>query len=147
MLTPMNSQSKYLKPNRFFLAIIFAAVMVLSACTDEEPLDPDTNPRDKFEGSWTVSEETGGQPTGTYPASVTADSGNTSRIRINNIFNLGNSVSLTALVAGNSLDINSQTVSGVVISGNGSFTGSAFILNYTANSGGGPENIKATYTR
>ena len=147
----INMQLKHVsairKPGRFFVAIIFAAVTVFSSCTGDEPLVPDTDPRDKFLGSWQVAEETEGQSTGTYPATVTEDNSNTSRIRINNIFNLGNSVSVTALVAGSSVDIGSQTVSGVIISGNGLFTGSSFILNYTTNSGGGPENIKATYIR
>lgn len=125
--------------------------MVLSAslisCADEEPLEPDTDPRDKFVGSWTVSEEVAGAASGTYPASVALDSSNTSRIRIFNIFNLGNAVSVSALVANNSLDISSQTVSGVIISGNGSFVANSFVLNYTANDGSQIESVKATYSR
>ena len=128
-----------------FLLMILSASLI--ACADEEPLEPDTDPRDKFVGNWTVSEEVAGAASGTYPASVALDSTNSAQIRIFNIFNLGNTVSVSALVADNNLNISAQTVSGIAISGTGSFLANSFVLNYTANDGSMTESVKATYSR
>lgn len=119
----------------------------LVACADEDPIEPDTDPREKFVGSWTVSEEVAGTASGTYPSTVSLDSANSAQIRISNIFNLGNAVSVSASVSGNNLSIGSQTVSGISIAGTGSFLANSFVLNYTANDGSVTESVKATYSR
>jgi hypothetical protein len=139
----MLSLKPLLRTALFCLPVVF----LLSSCTEEEPETPDTDVREKFLGAWTVSEEVAGASTGTYPATVTLDSTNTSRIRIANIYNLGNGQSVLATVASNSLDIATQTVSGITIGGSGSFVASSFVLNYTANDGSQTESVKATYSR
>lgn len=126
-----------------FIFTLFALV----SCADEEPIEPDTDPRDKFLGQWNVLEEEQGVGTLNYTASIVNDSGNTSRIQINNIYNLGLGVSVKALVAGNSLSINAQDADGITISGSGIFSTNSFILNYTADEGDQIHTIKATYTR
>lgn len=129
----------------FFLLLALSASLI--SCADEEPLEPDTDPREKFVGNWTVSEEVAGAASGTYPSSVSLDSVNSAQIIISNIFNLGNAVSVSATVSENSLSIGSQTVSGIVIAGTGSFLANSFVLNYTANDGSMIESVKATYSR
>ena len=121
--------------------------LIISSCTDDEPLTAQPEPRDKFTGMWTVNEETNGSSSGSYPSIVVKDSANASQIRINNIFNLGNDIFVKALVAGNSLDINSQLAGGLIISGSGQFNGTSFVLNYTVNDGSGNDSVKATYIK
>jgi len=128
------------------LIFIFSLFAIVS-CADEDPIEPDTDPRDKFLGQWSVLEKEQGVGTLNYTATVVNDSGNTSRIQINNIYNLGSGVSVKALVAGNSLSISTQDADGITISGSGTFSTNSFILNYTADEGDQVHTIKATYTR
>jgi hypothetical protein len=52
-----------------------------------------------------------------------------------------------AIVAGNSLSIDQAEVSGIPISGGGTYSNNSFVLNFTANEGDGPIQVSATYTR
>lgn len=122
--------------------------LTLVSCTDEDPLvDQETDPRDKFIGAWNVREETAGQVTGNHSSVVTNDPSNTSQIVINNIYNLGASEKITALVAGNSLQITQVVITGIDISGSGTFGDSGFIINLTVNEGDGPKQVKTTYSK
>ena len=131
---------------RLSYPLLFLSFLLVS-CTDDNPVAPDVDPKVKFIGSWNVKEEIGGQVTGNYPSTVTTDASNSSRIQIGNIYNLGSAQSIKALVINNSLDISQQTITGVIISGTGIYSGNGFILNYTANDGTGPQSVKATYTK
>jgi hypothetical protein len=121
---------------------------VLVSCTDEEPLlIQDTDPRDKFIGTWNVREEIGNQVTGNYSSVVTNNPNNTSQIIINNIYNLGSAASISALVANNSLSISQANITGVSISGSGTYSGSGFIITLTVDEGSGPIQVKTTYSK
>jgi hypothetical protein len=126
----------------FLLSSLF-----LVGCADEGVIEPDVDPKDKFLGTWAVKEEIVGQAEQNYTSTITEDAANTSRIKIGNIYNLGVATSINALVAGNSLDISAQTVTGINITGTGSYVGTSIILNYTADDGSGAINVKATYTK
>jgi hypothetical protein len=123
--------------------------LVLVSCTDEEPiLIQDTeDSKDKFIGTWNVREETENQVTGNYTSVVTSNPNNTSQIIINNIYNLGSTASISALVANNSLSISQANITGVSISGSGTYSGSGFILNLTVDEGDGPKQVKTTYSK
>jgi hypothetical protein len=82
-----------------------------------------------------------------YTSVVTLDTSNTSRILISNPNNLGSALSLKALVAGNSLSIGLQDISGLPIEGSGTYSNNSFVLNYTVDEGDGPIQVNATYTR
>jgi hypothetical protein len=122
---------------------------VLVSCTDEEPiLIQDTeDPRDKFIGSWYVREETGNQVTGNYISVVTSNPNNTSQIIINNIYGLLETANISALVAGNTLQISQANITGISISGSGTYSGSGFIINLTVDEGDGPKQVKTTYSK
>lgn len=122
-------------------------MLVLASCTETDPIEPEVDPRDKFLGTWTVQEKIDGQVSGAYQSEVIYDPGNTSRIRINNIYNLGSQAGVNALIAGNSIDISSQTITGVIISGTGLFSGDGFTLNYSANDGANVNQVQAVYTQ
>lgn len=134
-----------MKFTRSFIALLLPLAMV--SCAEEDLPDQTTDPRTKFTGNWTVSEETAGVSTGTYPSTITLDTANTTQIVIGNIFNLGNTASLKASVSSSNLTISSQSVSGILIAGTGSFAGNSFVLNYTANDGSSAESVKATYSK
>ncbi len=131
---------------RLAIPVVFLTMLLVS-CADENPVTPEVDAKVKFIGTWNVKEEIGGQVTGNYPSVVTTDSSNTSRIVIKNIFNLGAAENVKALVLNNTLDISQQTVTGVSITGSGTYSGAGFILNYTANDGTGAQTVKATYTK
>jgi len=130
---------------RFFIALLLPLAMV--SCAEEDLPEEETDPRIKFTGNWTVSEETAGVATGTYPSTITLDSANTTQIVIGNIFNLGNTATVKASVSSSNLTITNQSVTGISIAGTGSFAGNSFVLNYTANDGSATESVKATYSK
>jgi hypothetical protein len=121
----------------------------LVSCTNEEPLlTQDTeDPRDKFIGSWNVREETGNMVTGNYISVVTINPNNTSQIIINNIYNLSSTAIISALVANNSLSISQTSITGISISGNGTYSGNGFIINLTVDEGDGLKQVKTTYSK
>jgi hypothetical protein len=122
--------------------------VVLASCTDEETvLVPDVDPKDKFIGTWNVHEEIGNQVTGNYSSVVTSNPSNTSQIIINNIYNLGTTANISALVANNSLNISQTSITGISISGSGTYSGNGFIIYLTVNEGNGPIQVKTTYTK
>lgn len=122
--------------------------LVLVSCTDEEPLlIQDTDPKEKFVGTWNVREEIGNQVTGNYTSVVTSNPNNTSQIIINNIYNLGANANIPALVANNSLSISQSTITGISISGSGTYGGSGFIIYLTVDEGSGTSQVKTTYSK
>ncbi len=122
--------------------------LVLISCTDEESiLVPDVDPKDKFIGTWDVREEIGNQVTSNYVSIVSNDPNNSAQIVINNIYNLGASEKIAALVAGNTLQISQAIITGITISGSGSYSGTGFILNLTVDEGDGPKQVKTTYSK
>lgn len=129
---------------RLFYLIAIPLLLLTVSCTDED--DDNGDSREKYTGTWNVKDETGGQSQ-TYNATVSNDPANSSRILIGNIYNLGESASIQAIVAGNSLQLVTTDVSGFRISGSGNYSNNSFTLNYTANDGEKDRAVKATYTR
>jgi hypothetical protein len=122
--------------------------LVLISCTEEDPiLVPDVDPKDKFIGTWNVREEIGNQVTGNYTSLVTNNPNNTSQIIINNIYNLGATANISALVANNSLSISQANITGISIFGSGTYSGSGFIINLTVDEGSGTSQVKTTYSK
>jgi len=66
---------------RLSYPLLFLSFLLVS-CTDDNPVEPDVDPKVKFIGSWNVKEEIGGQVTGNYPSTVTTDASNSSRIQM-----------------------------------------------------------------
>jgi hypothetical protein len=129
------------------LSISCIALLFFASCAEEEEILPDVDPRLKFVGVWNVAETLGGTPNPGYQSVVTTDTSNTSRILIANFYNLGPTVLVKAIVAGNSLSLDQAEVSGIPISGGGTYSNNSFVLNFTANEGDGPMQVSATYTR
>jgi hypothetical protein len=130
-----------------YIYLFLTTSLILVGCAEEGQIEPDIDPRDKFIGTWAVKEEIAGQATQNYSSIIVVDSSNTSKIKIGNIYNLGAGAKLSALVAGNTLEISSQSITGISIAGTGSYAGTSFILNYTAIESSETINVKATYTK
>ena len=128
-------------------SLFLLASLFLVGCADEAIVEPDVDPKDKFLGTWAVKEEIVGQAAQNYSSTITLDATNTSRIKIGNIYNLGAATNLNALVAGNSLNFTTQSITGINIAGTGSFVGTSIILDFTADDGSGAIIVKATYTK
>jgi hypothetical protein len=118
-------------------------LMALSPSCTEGLGDPETDPKEKFIGTWTVREESPGIIQN-YTSNVSKDPANTSRVLIGNIFNLD--APIPALVTGNSLTLVNSNISGFEIKGTGLYSGGSFVLNYTSNDGSGSRQVKATYS-
>jgi hypothetical protein len=141
-------QNRIMKKNLKFLSrFIFIGILFLASCSEEDGILPDADTREKFVGTWNVAEQVNQVSNPGYTSVVSIDTANTSKIVIKNVYNLGSSVSIKALVAGNSLSIDQQDASGILIQGNGSFSNSSFVLNLSVNEGDGPLSVTATYTR
>lgn len=132
---------------KFLPQFILVGVLLFASCAEEEEILPDADPRDKFVGTWTVSETINQVNVPGYTSVVILDTTNTSRILISNPNNLGSSLSLKAIVAGNSLSIDLQNISGIPIQGSGTYSNNSFVLNYTIDEGDGQIPVKSTYTR
>ena len=135
------------KSLKFLPRFSFVLVLFFASCAEEEEILPDADPRDKFVGTWTVSETINQVNVPGYTSVVILDTANTSRILISNPNNLGSSLSLKAIVAGNSLSIDLQNISGIPIQGSGTYSNNSFVLNYTIDEGDGQIPVKSTYTR
>jgi hypothetical protein len=135
------------KSLKFLPRFSFVLVLFFASCAEEEEILPDADPRDKFVGTWTVSETINQVNVPGYTSVVILDTANTSRILISNPNNLGSSLSLKAIVAGNSLSIDLQNISGIPIQGSGTYSNNSFVLNYTIDEGDGTIPVKSTYTR
>jgi len=125
--------------------VVFVLIAALTqSCTDDLLEDPDLDPRQKFTGTWMVKEESQGSFQN-YTSTISNDPTNSSRIRIGNIFNLGEPISAT--VSENSLTLVQTTISGFTIKGTGIYSGGSFVLHYTSNDGSGDRQVKATYSK
>jgi hypothetical protein len=127
--------------------VLALLLIAFDSCTPEDPIEPDVDQREKFLGTWNVQEKIDGQVTGAYISVVSNDVSNTSRIRIGNIYNLGVSSAVNALVAGNSLNISTQAITGITITGTGLYSSNGFTLNYTASDGSSTSSVQAIYTK
>ncbi|MBS4014291.1 MAG: hypothetical protein KGZ97_11125 [Bacteroidetes bacterium] len=128
----------------FGISLLFS----LSSCEIE-----DVNARNKFLGTWKVSELSSyyGPPPMTYNVNISASNDDVDEIIISNFFNMGSSEKVYAYVSGNSVTIPSQTIcdDSITVSGSGSFRSSSndISLSYSTNDGAVLDNLSATLTK
>ena len=125
--------------------ILTAMVLIFSACTDENAVDPTADARDKFVRNWNCKELCEGQIT-YYNSNITNDPNNTSQVLIYNLYSLGTINFAKATVAGNSISIPQQTVDVFSVSGSGTFTADKIEFNYVVNDGSSNTTVSATYS-
>jgi len=125
---------KKLNPSLLLFAISF---LLIISCKKE-----DTDDRDKFVGSYSMSEtwtlDGGGSGTDNYTLTVTKSNVNNKQILINNLGNTisayGAQMNVTGTVEGNSIAITTQSISlgdySVTVTGTGSLNDKLLTINY-----------------
>ena len=101
------------------LSVIFSSLFLFNSCTKEDNLLDDNSAREAFIGAWTAND---GCTKLTYGVDIKEDPDNSSQVLIINFANIGRTAS--AVIAGNSIYIDSQEVGGgYTVSGNGKLNG------------------------
>jgi hypothetical protein len=107
-------------------SIAFAIIVLLIASCTDETVDPTTDPRDKFTGSWLCKETITGSPVQTFTITI-SKVGSGDSVKISNFSNYGTTAPQTyAEIAGNSIVIPFQniTTTGIPVQGSGLYSSS-----------------------
>lgn len=140
---------------KYLILLVFTSTLIYS-CKPDDPIDPiPIDPRDKITGSWKCEETSEVFGATTFTVGLKNHSSDSSKVWIDNIYNLSTSDSVRsvyAILSGTSLSIPSQTVvnDAQVITGNGSISSNYKTINftYTANDGSGDlDHITAIFTK
>ncbi len=119
------------------------SLVVLSSCTVEDPDDFDI--RDDFVGNWQASEQSQVFGNSNYSVSISKHATDSTRIYINNFYQIGSSERVVAVVDGNQLSIPTQTVNARLFVGSGSLVSGSININHTASDGSETDNVNVTY--
>ena len=116
------------------LLLIASALLFFSSCADDNTVDPNVDPREKFLGGWTCK-ETIGANTITFTINISSY-GESDSVRISNFSGYGNTAVALGLVTGNSLQIPNQQIgiTNIPVQGSGTYS-----------SQGGNEKISMNY--
>ncbi len=131
------------------LTLLMLMIFPLTSCVLDEDLDPyEMDPRDKFTGSWRVTETSGYKSTEgiSYTITISYDPANSSQVLIRNFGNAGNAYSAFGIVTTGRITVPLQEIaSGFLISGSGSSSGNTGMSwNYTITAGGDERTYQAT---
>jgi hypothetical protein len=123
-------------------------MFTISSCTLEDDLNPiDSDVRDKFIGTWLLSESPVARSI-SYQIQIEYDQSNSSRVTISNMGNLGGDKEVFALATTSRIIIESQDVNGIIIEGTGTLnSNSQMTWVYSVRGGGDIENFEAIATK
>lgn len=135
-----------MKQLKYLLLIIFP--ILLYSCSKEEEKNT-TTLKDQLIGTWVCIEQSQIFGTNTYSVDINPHSTISTRVVIDNFYNLGFQESHAQTdVNGNTLTIINQTINGYKISGTGVLSnGSEIKLSYSTDDGAGVDNVTATLTK
>jgi len=142
-----SNQKTMLSTKKYIIPFILGLTLFLSSCTVDDDDGIEEDPRLKFGGTWIANETSSVFGTSAYQVTVSNDPNNTSQIQIANFYNLGAGSRVNAIVAGNSLNITNQSVSGQTISGSGTFINDGFRTTFDANDGQITDNVTVQYSK
>jgi hypothetical protein len=132
---------------RYFIYSILLAVTVFSC----KPIDnPETNdPRDKIIDVWNCRETSQTYGVTNYTIEISKSTTDSTKIFIDNFYQLGKGTSISAKMNGLSIIIPSQTVDGNLISGSGTIKSDYTTINlsYTSKVGTDTDNVTAVYSK
>ena len=125
---------------------LFFVFLFLGACELDSPSSNVT--RLDYLGSWTCNEFEGDFAPQMYTVEVESFGG-TNEVKIFGFYNIGNGDAVKAEALGTTLFIFNQTVDGITFRGTGIMQPdlSTIDFEFTADDGGGIDNVKATWTR
>lgn len=137
------------KQFRFFV-LFFALVSFLYSCDPNDPDNPNTDPRDKFAGSWACNETSSQNGTiNPYYVTISLNLNNSSQIYLANFYQMGAGNKVYAVVANNNATIIEQTVAGFTCKGSGNYNTSTSKINWTyyVNDGADIDTCIAVYSK
>lgn len=131
---------------RSVLFILIIATIV--GCSKDDDTN-DSSPTSKLIGTWVCVEQSQIFGTNTYSVDINPHSTISTRVVIDNFYNLGFQESHAQTdVNGNALTIINQTINGYSITGTGVLSNDSEIkLSYTTDDGAGVDNVTATLTK
>ena len=127
---------------KFFQIISLAIIFFLASCAKEN----NTDARYNYVGTWIMAENSKNFGQTSYSISISKSNADNVNIIVKNFYNLGPSTNTIVEVSGNNILINSQTVSGTIISGSGTLSGK-ISWTYQTNDGVNKDNCTATSTK
>jgi hypothetical protein len=127
---------------RYFVIILIFS-MIIVACQKEN-----TGP-ESILGQWSCKETSQVFEVTNYTVDISRSSTDSTKIFIENFYQLGSSYSVTAKINGLNISIPSQTVDGNQISGSGTISSGYDKINWTYNvvSGSTTDHVTAVYTK
>jgi hypothetical protein len=136
----------YFPPKRLLLAAFL--ILWLGACVEDpdESFFPD--PAAQYHGTWQVKEETGFSAPQSYTMTITEDTSAQGDILIKGLYNVSGTA-VSATVNGTDINLPNQRSEGIQFFGYGTanedFT--QLDLQFTANDGAGPDEVRAQASR
>jgi hypothetical protein len=129
------------------LLFFFGMIVIAWSCQK----DNDTTDSTTLYGTWAVHEICTNTTYGTtnYHVEITKDNSSSTKVDIDNFFNLGLGKSIKATVSGKTLTITNAVLEGMTFNGTGTVSSNNATISwqYTFDEGNGNENVTATYTK
>ena len=125
------------------IAVVVLSSLYFSSCEKDESSPQSTSDdRDKFIRSWTCNETSQQQGTSTYTITISEDNTSANTIITKNFYNLGPTTNTMMIVDGNNVTINSQNISGHIISGSGTYhSTNSLTFSFTVDDGQSIDNV------
>lgn len=139
--------------HQYLILVIIVLLAIISACEPDDTFSDD--PRERIEGEWICTEESEIYDSPPYAVYISPDPIDSSKIIINNFYNLGTTVDAFARLSGRTITLDYQTISDpstnwTILSGSGRVSASsdAINLSYSIDDGSGQiDNVTAVYER
>jgi hypothetical protein len=128
-------------------ALLVTAILITQSCEDTN--DKTNDPRDNITDTWQCKETSEVFKQTTYTVDITKSYSDSTKIFIDNFYQIGVGSKVSAKLSNSSLTIPNQTLDGFTITGSGSVTNSYKTINlsYTVNDGSGTDHVTAVYTK
>lgn len=132
-----------------YLVSLATLVSILFSCNPDDNPNDTADARDKFVGNWTCSEHSAQNGNSTFTIGISLNPGNSSQIYIANLYALGTSKQVYAVVAGDNATIPQQNIGSYTASGSGNIYNSDTKINldYYMNDGADIDTCTAVLTK
>lgn len=132
----------------FFIFLSFS-IFLVSCDPGDNPDDPNTDPKEKFIGSWICNETSTQNGNSTYNVTITANPANSSQILLAQFYQMSSGQKVYAIVANNNATVPEQTLTGLVIKGSGNYSTTTSKINWTyyVNDGADIDTCTAVYSK
>lgn len=132
-----------------YLIFLAAFTGFLVSCDPNDNSPDDTDPRDKFVGNWTCNENSTQNGSSTFTVNISLNSGNSTQIYIANLYALGTSNKVYAVVAGDNATIPQQNIGSYTANGSGSMysNDTKIDFDYYMNDGADKDTCSAVFTK